>query len=124
AELPGVGRQVAGQAIDVHANRVAFCQPSVTGANPEACRVRLSSMELKGRGALITGASKGLGAALAAELARAGARVALVARGVEELESVAARFRAEGCDAHALAADVADERAFYGIAGDEAAVVG
>jgi len=81
-------------------------------------------MELKGRGALITGASKGLGAALAAELARAGARVALVARGVEELESVAARIRAEGGDAHALAADVADKRAVHGIAGAAAAVVG
>ena len=33
-------------------------------------------MDLKGRGALITGGSKGLGAALAEELARAGARVA------------------------------------------------
>src|SRR5438552_8031117 len=124
AELPDVGRQVAGQGIDGHANRVAFCQPIVTGANPEACRVRLSTMDLKGRGALITGASKGLGAALAAELARAGARVALVARGVEELESVAARIRAEGGDAHALAADVADKRALHGIAGAAAAVVG
>ena len=81
-------------------------------------------MELRGRGALITGASKGLGAALAGELARAGARVALVARGGTELERVAARIRASGGDAHALPADMADKRAIYAIAGAAAAVVG
>src|SRR5438477_491699 len=68
-------------------------------------------MELRGRGALITGASKGLGAALAAEMARLGARVALVARGAAELEAVAARIRAQGGEAHALPADVGDKRA-------------
>ena len=81
-------------------------------------------MELRGRGALITGASKGLGAALAGELARAGARVALVARGGTELERAAARIRASGGDAHALPADMADKRAIYAIAGAAAAVVG
>ncbi|HYY52647.1 MAG TPA: SDR family oxidoreductase [Myxococcales bacterium] len=81
-------------------------------------------MELKGRGALITGASKGLGAALAEELARAGARVALVARGARELEAVAARIRAGGGEAHALPADMADKRAIHAIAGAAAAVVG
>src|SRR5205085_5557609 len=80
--------------------------------------------ELRGRGALITGASKGLGAALAGELARAGARVALVARGGTELERAAARIRASGGDAHALPADMADKRAIYAIAGAAAAVVG
>ena len=81
-------------------------------------------MELRGRGALITGASKGLGAALAGELARAGARVALVARGGTELERVVARIRASGGDAHALPADMADKRAIHAIAGAAAAVVG
>ena len=57
-------------------------------------------MELRGKGALITGASKGLGAALAEELARSGARVALVARGADELARVAARIRASGGEAH------------------------
>jgi NAD(P)-dependent dehydrogenase (short-subunit alcohol dehydrogenase family) len=65
-----------------------------------------------------------LGAALAAELARAGARVALVARGEDELEAVAARIRAEGGEAHAIVADVADKKAVHGIAGAAAAVVG
>ena len=44
---------------------------------------------LAGRTALVTGASRGIGAATAAALDRAGARVALAARGREELEAVA-----------------------------------
>ena len=81
-------------------------------------------MELQGKGVLITGASQGLGAALAESLARAGARVALVARGSEALEKTAARIRAAGGEAHALPADVADKRAVHGIAGAAAALVG
>jgi NAD(P)-dependent dehydrogenase (short-subunit alcohol dehydrogenase family) len=81
-------------------------------------------MDLKGKGALVTGASKGLGAALAAELARGGARVALVARSAGELSRVAAEIRAAGGEAHALPADVADKRAAHAIAGAAAALVG
>ena len=73
---------------------------------------------------MITGASKGLGAAPAAEMARLGARVALVARGAAELEAVAARIRAQGGEAHALPADVGDKRAIHAIAGAAAAVAG
>jgi NAD(P)-dependent dehydrogenase (short-subunit alcohol dehydrogenase family) len=81
-------------------------------------------MELRGRGALVTGASKGLGSALALELARRGARVALVARGAEQLERTAARIRGAGFEAHALPADVGDRSAVYGIAGAAAALIG
>jgi len=81
-------------------------------------------MDLQGKGVLITGASQGLGAALAESLARAGARIALVARGSEALEKTAARIRAAGGEAHALPADVADKRAVHGIAGAAAALVG
>ena len=81
-------------------------------------------MDLRGRGILITGASKGLGAALAGELAGAGGRVALVARGTEELERTAARIRARGGEAHVLPADVADKHSVHGIAGAAAALVG
>jgi NAD(P)-dependent dehydrogenase (short-subunit alcohol dehydrogenase family) len=81
-------------------------------------------MELRGRGALITGASKGLGAALAEDLALRGARVALVARGEQELRRAAARIRARGGEAHALPADVGDKDAVHGIAGAAAALVG
>ena len=81
-------------------------------------------MDVKGKGALVTGASKGLGAALAEELARAGARVAMVARGSEQLLQAAARIRAAGGEAHAIQGDVADKRQAHAIAGSSAAVVG
>jgi NAD(P)-dependent dehydrogenase (short-subunit alcohol dehydrogenase family) len=81
-------------------------------------------MDLRGRGAIVTGGSRGLGAALGAALAAAGARVVLVARGSEALERAAARIRAAGGEAHALAEDVGDKDATYRIAGAAAALVG
>ena len=68
---------------------------------------------------LITGASKGLGAALAGELAGAGARVVMVARHADALEKAAARI-----GAYALPADIGDKHAVHAIAGAAAALVG
>ena len=73
---------------------------------------------------LITGASRGLGRALAEELAGKGARVVLVARGRDEVERAAHEIRASGGEAHALAYDVADKEAAHKIAGAAAALVG
>lgn len=81
-------------------------------------------MNFRGIGALVTGASRGLGAALAQELAARGARVVLVARGANELEQVVAGIRAAGGEAHALTADVGDKNAVYPLAGAAAALVG
>lgn len=81
-------------------------------------------MNLNDRAVLITGASRGLGQALAWACARAGARVALVARGAEALEAVAAALRAEGHEAHAIVADMGDKGAITRIAGEAAALVG
>jgi len=81
-------------------------------------------MDVGNRGVLITGGSQGLGAALAAELARRGARLALVARGQEALEQVAAALRASGADAHAIPGDVGNKDHVYAIAGAAAAAVG
>lgn len=55
---------------------------------------------------LITGASSGIGAALARDCARRGFRVALVARRIETLETFAARLREAGSQASAHAGDV------------------
>jgi NAD(P)-dependent dehydrogenase (short-subunit alcohol dehydrogenase family) len=74
--------------------------------------------------ALVTGASRGLGAALARELARRGARVCLVAREPGPLEELARSIREAGGEAHALPGDVGDKRAAHALAGAAAALVG
>ncbi|GLC26635.1 hypothetical protein rosag_31480 [Roseisolibacter agri] len=63
---------------------------------------------LTGRTALVTGAGRGLGRAMATHLARAGARVALVARSHAEIEAVAAALQGDGATAVAIPADVTD----------------
>jgi NAD(P)-dependent dehydrogenase (short-subunit alcohol dehydrogenase family) len=61
---------------------------------------------LAGRVALVTGASRGIGAATATAIAAAGARVVLAARDGDALETVAARIRGVGGEATAVPADV------------------
>src|SRR4051794_31498822 len=84
----------------------------------------MNDVSLQGTSVLITGASRGLGAALARRLGRAGARLALVARGAAELEGVAREIRAAGGEAHAVPGDVGDKRDAHRIAGAAAAGVG
>jgi len=81
-------------------------------------------MELRGASVIVTGASRGLGAALAETLGRAGARLVLVARDREALEAVAERIRRDGGEAHPVPADVAAHEAAARIAGTTAALVG
>jgi NAD(P)-dependent dehydrogenase (short-subunit alcohol dehydrogenase family) len=81
-------------------------------------------MKLRDAGAIVTGGSRGLGAALGAELAARGARVVLVARDRAPLEETVARIRAAGGQAHALAEDIGDKSAIHRIAGAAAALVG
>ncbi len=64
---------------------------------------------LLGKTALITGASKGLGKAIALALAQAGAGIALVSRDRTKLNDVAAEIRASGGNASVFVADVTDE---------------
>ncbi|MEM7308087.1 MAG: SDR family NAD(P)-dependent oxidoreductase [Planctomycetota bacterium] len=60
------------------------------------------------RAAYVTGASSGLGAEIARQLAARGTRVVLAARRVEALEALAAELRAAGGAADAAPVDVAD----------------
>lgn len=64
--------------------------------------------DLTGQTALVTGASRGIGAALALGLAEAGAELVLAARDTGALEAVAAAIAAQGGTAHAYRLDVAD----------------
>lgn len=81
-------------------------------------------MELKGKAALVTGASRGLGKALAQQLAAAGARVVLVARSRSELTRVTEGIVAQGGEAHALSFDLGRKQDVYPLAGAAAALVG
>ena len=76
------------------------------------------------RSILVTGASRGLGRALAEQAAASGARVVLVARGAPALHSVVEQIRARGGEAWALVADVGDKTAVHRIAHEAAALAG
>jgi NAD(P)-dependent dehydrogenase (short-subunit alcohol dehydrogenase family) len=84
---------------------------------------------LAGRGAVVTGASRGIGAATAEAIAAAGARVVLAARDREALDGVVGRIRDAGGEATAVATDVSSaadvERLFDAVraAGPLAALV-
>ncbi len=63
---------------------------------------------LEGRCALVTGASRGIGRAIALGYAEAGADVAVLARGTQALEQVAGLVRRKGRRAAVLTCDVGD----------------
>lgn len=81
-------------------------------------------MDVKGKGILITGASKGLGEGLARELAGRGAKLALAARGGERLERVAEEIRSRGGTAHALPADIGNKNLIYPLAATAQSLLG
>jgi 3-oxoacyl-[acyl-carrier protein] reductase len=66
---------------------------------------------LSGKAAIVTGASKGLGRAIARELAGEDANVAICSRDAGEIESVAEELRGTGRTVYAQAADVTDPAA-------------
>ncbi len=66
--------------------------------------------EMKGKIALVTGASSGIGRAAALKFAVEGAKVALVARHAERLAEVEREIRTAGGEAASLAADVTIEQ--------------
>jgi NAD(P)-dependent dehydrogenase (short-subunit alcohol dehydrogenase family) len=81
-------------------------------------------MQVQDRTALITGASRGLGRALAERLAQRGARVVLTARNAAELDATVDALRAQGTVAYGLPSDVGDIQAIYPLLGEAAALAG
>ena len=83
----------------------------------------MNLFDLSGRTALITGASKGIGFALAVARGQAGARVVLNARGADALERAVEALRAQGIAADATPFDVTDAAAVdAGVAAIEAGI--
>jgi NAD(P)-dependent dehydrogenase (short-subunit alcohol dehydrogenase family) len=115
---------------------MSFCQRIGTDAIQAAsaiqvvCRhierieTRRRTMDLKGKAVVVTGGSRGLGAALAGELALRGARVLVVAREPGALERTVSQIRRRGGEVHGFVADVADRHATHAIAGAAASLVG
>lgn len=84
----------------------------------------LESFRLDGARALVTGASRGIGRAVALSLAQAGADLALSARSAEALEETAALVRKEGRTAVLVPGDFARSRAAEAVVDDAAAGLG
>lgn len=72
-----------------------------------AAQIHARAEHLKGRTALVTGGSRGLGLLIAEELAREGCRIAICARDQRELDAARDRIRNLGAEVMALVCDVA-----------------
>jgi NAD(P)-dependent dehydrogenase (short-subunit alcohol dehydrogenase family) len=83
-----------------------------------------SSRLLEGKVALVTGASRGIGAAAARALADAGARVVVAARSEPELDALAAEIVAAGGEALPAATDVTEPASVQAMVERTAAVYG
>jgi 3-oxoacyl-[acyl-carrier protein] reductase len=79
---------------------------------------------LSGRRAVVTGGSKGLGQAIAAELLAEGAQVVICSRNEAELEATAAELRKPGGTVYALRCDVTDPDQVAAFVKDSVACLG
>ena len=84
----------------------------------------IATFDLTGKAVLITGASRGIGRALAVGLAQAGADIALSARDTTALEEVQAEVAALGRRAFVLPADVTDADACRSLVDEAIAALG
>ncbi len=66
----------------------------------------MATLELQGKWALVTGASAGIGTALARDLARRGANLVLTARRLDRLNALAAELRSQGREVLTISADL------------------
>jgi NAD(P)-dependent dehydrogenase (short-subunit alcohol dehydrogenase family) len=82
------------------------------------------NLSLQGRRALVTGASRGIGRAIAIHLARRGALVVCASRTANVLEGLVKELNAEGLHAISLPADVSDPARAMSLAADAEAAAG
>src|SRR5207245_10704965 len=87
--------------------------PASSGARPSAASTHTETMgleafSLEGKAAIVTGASRGIGAAIATAFAEAGADVALAARSTSDIEQLAGKIESLGRRAIAITTDVTD----------------
>ena len=80
--------------------------------------------DLRGRTALVTGGSRGLGLQIAEALGELGARIALVARKREGLDTAIAQLSMKGVDAMAIACDLSDVAAIAPLVEDAERALG
>ena len=73
-------------------------------------------LDVRGRTSVITGAASGMGAEVARELDRRGARLALIDRNAEGLAALAADLRGTGHTTHAI--DLTDDDAVFALAAE------
>ena len=77
-----------------------------------------------GKNVIVTGASRGIGRAIALAFADGGANVSICARGPEALDKTASELRAKGRKVHSAACDLADGAAVTKYVNDAAAALG
>lgn len=81
-------------------------------------------LQLKGKRAIVTGATKGIGRSIADTLADEGADVAICARNADEVDAAVAAIAAKGVKATGAAVDVGDADALRSWVNDSAAELG
>jgi NAD(P)-dependent dehydrogenase (short-subunit alcohol dehydrogenase family) len=81
-------------------------------------------MKLKGKVAIVTGASKGIGKGIAIQYAREGAAVVLASRSMDLLDAIAADIRKEGGKALALELDVMSHESMESVVAETVATFG
>ena len=84
----------------------------------------MSRATLRGRGAVVTGGGRGIGASVARALAAEGAAVVVAARTVREIEAIAEELREQGNQAWAVACDVTDEASVQALGSEARAHLG
>ena len=90
----------------------------------EALVADVSDLQLKGKKAIVTGASRGIGRAIAETLADEGADVAICARNVEGLVAATKDLEGRGARTFSRALDVADSEALASFINDASAKLG